>query len=124
MILSSNGTDEDGIPLPRLIYRVCANTRAILDFGVDRASEVLREAGAIAVEPTSLKAEAGFHLMGTARMGDDPETSVVDRVGRCHRVPNLFIADASTFVTASALNPTATAQALALRTADHIATGA
>ena len=124
VILSSNGTDEDGIPLPRLIYRVCANTRAILDFGVDRASEVLREAGAIAVEPTSLKAEAGFHLMGTARMGDDPETSVVDRVGRCHRVPNLFIADASTFVTASALNPTATAQALALRTADHIATGA
>jgi len=70
--------------------------------------------------PTALKAEAGFHLMGTARMGDDPETSVTDRFGRCHQVQNLFIADASTFVTASCLNPTATAQALALRTADHI----
>ena len=123
MVLSSTGADEDGVPLPRMIYRICANTRAILDFGMDRAAEVLREAGAVAVEPTRLKTEAGFHLMGTARMGDDPETSVVDRFGRCHEVPNLFVADASTFVTASVLNPTATAQALALRTADHIAAG-
>ena len=122
VVLSSTGTDEDGIPLPRMIYRVSTNTRAILDFGIYRAAEVLREAGAVAIEPTALKAEAGFHLMGTARMGDDPETSVTDRFGRCHQLPNLFIADASTFVTASALNPTATAQALALRTADHITT--
>jgi choline dehydrogenase-like flavoprotein len=60
--------------------------------------------------------------MGTARMGTDPERSVVDPFGRCHDVPNLFVVDASVFVTASAANPTATAQALALRTADHIAT--
>jgi choline dehydrogenase-like flavoprotein len=58
--------------------------------------------------------------MGTARMGTDPETSVVDPFGRCHDVPNLFVVDASTFVTGSAMNPTATAQAFALRTADHI----
>ena len=119
--LSSSSTDEDGVPLPRMIYRVSANSRAILDFGIERASEVLRAAGAVAIEPTHLKAQAGFHLMGTARMGDDPETSVVDRFGRCHEVPNLFVADAGTFVTASCLNPTATAQALALRTADHLA---
>ena len=121
--LSSNRTDEDGIPVPRMVYRVSANTRAILDFGIERASEVLREAGAAAIEPTRLKTQAGFHLMGTARMGGDPETSVVDRFGRCHEVPNLFIADASSFVTASCLNPTATAQALALRTADHVSAG-
>ncbi len=121
--LSSNRVDGDGVPLPRMVYRVSANSRAILDFGIERASEVLRMAGAVAIEPTRLKTEAGFHLMGTARMGNDPETSVVDRFGRCHQVPNLFIADASTFVTASALNPTATAQALALRTADHLAAG-
>lgn len=119
--LSATRTDEDGIPLPRMAYRVSANSRAILDFGIERASEVLREAGAVAIEPTRLKAQAGFHLMGTARMGDDPETSVVDRFGRCHEVSNLYIADASTFVTASCLNPTATAQALALRTAARIA---
>ena len=122
--LSSTGVDEDGIPVPRMIYRVSANSRAILDFGIERAAEVLRAAGAIAIEPTHLKAQAGFHLMGTARMGTNPETSIVDRFGRCHEVPNLFIADAGTFVTASALQPTATAQALALRTADHLAADA
>ena len=58
--------------------------------------------------------------MGTARMGEDSRTSVVDRFGRSHEIDNLFIADASTFVTSAAINPTATAQALALRTADHI----
>ena len=120
--LSSTRADEDGVALPRMVYRVSANSRAILDFGIERAAEVLRAAGAVAIEPTFLKAQAGFHLMGTARMGGDPETSVVDRFGRCHEVPNLFVADASTFVTASCLNPSATAQALALRTADHIAT--
>ena len=118
--LSSTRVDDDGIPVPRMIYRVSENTRSILDFGIERASEVLRAAGAVAIEPTRLKTQAGFHLMGTARMGDDPETSVVDRLGRCHEVPNLYIADASTFVTASCLNPTATAQALALRTAARI----
>ena len=121
---SPDRIDEDGIAAPRMVYRVSSNTRAILDFGLERAAEALREAGAAAVERVPLKAQAGFHLMGTARMGNDPASSVTDRFGRCHQTPNLFIADASTFVTSSALNPTATAQALALRTADHIAAGA
>ncbi len=120
VILSPARLDDDGIPLPRMIYRLSTNTRAILDFGAERAADALRAAGAEEIEYTPLKAEAGFHLMGTARMGDDPASSVVDRFGRSHEVSNLFIADASTFVTASALQPTATAQALALRTADHI----
>ncbi len=123
VVLSSTRVDDDGVPVPRMIYRLSANTRAILDFGVERAADVLLAAGAVAIERTPLKAEAGFHLMGTSRMGDDPAASVVDRFGRCHEVANLFIADASSFVTASSLNPTATAQALALRTADHIAAG-
>ena len=107
-------------PAPKMVYRVSENSRRILDFGMDRASEVLRSAGAEELYRTPLRAEAGFHLMGTARMGVDPDRSVVDRLGRCHDVPNLFIADASVFVTSTAVNPTATAQALALRTAEHI----
>ena len=58
--------------------------------------------------------------MGTARMGTDPERSVVDAFGR---VTTFLISSSwmpSIFVTASAVNPTATAQALALRAADHI----
>jgi choline dehydrogenase-like flavoprotein len=58
--------------------------------------------------------------MGTARMGNDPAASVVDRFGRAHDVPNLFVVDGAVFVTAAAVNPTNTLQALALRTADHI----
>jgi choline dehydrogenase-like flavoprotein len=53
-------------------------------------------------------------------MGEDAATSVVDRFGRAHAVPNLFIADGSVFVTAAAVNPAHTIQALALRTADHM----
>jgi choline dehydrogenase-like flavoprotein len=45
---------------------------------------------------------------------------VVDPYGRTHDVPNLFVADASVFVTSSTANPTPTLTALALRTADHI----
>ena len=112
--------DRDGLPAPKMSYRVSDNSRRILDFGLDRAEEVLREAGAGAVYRTGLRSEAGFHLMGTTRMGTDPARSVVDPLGRCHDVDNLFVADASVFVTAAAVNPTATAQALALRQADHI----
>ena len=53
-------------------------------------------------------------------MGADPEQSVVDRWGRAHEVRNLFVIDGSVFVTAAAVNPCHTIQALALRTADHI----
>jgi choline dehydrogenase-like flavoprotein len=64
--------------------------------------------------------DSGWHLMGTARMGDDPATSVVDRWGRAHDVRNLFVVDGSVFVTGAAVNPTTTIQALALRTAEWL----
>ena len=57
---------------------------------------------------------AGWHQMRTARMGNDPENSVVNSWGRSHDVKNLFIVDGSIFVTAAAVNPTCTIMALAL----------
>jgi choline dehydrogenase-like flavoprotein len=118
--LSGTVFDADGAAAPRMIYRVSENSRRAIDFGLERAAEVLREAGAVETYPLKLQTESGFHLMGTARMGTDPARSVTDPFGRCHDVPNLFIADASVFVTASSANPTGTAQALALRMADAI----
>mgnify|MGYP006390088265 FL=1 len=53
-------------------------------------------------------------------MGVDPETSVVNEWGRCHDVRNLFIVDGSIFVTAAAVNPTNTIQALSLYIGDRI----
>ncbi|MNP79201.1 Gluconate 2-dehydrogenase flavoprotein precursor [compost metagenome] len=53
-------------------------------------------------------------------MGDDPSASVVNSYGQTHDIPNLFICDASIFVTSGAGNPTNTVMALAMRTADYI----
>jgi len=58
--------------------------------------------------------------MGTARMGTDPATSVVNEWGRCHDVKNLFVVDGSVFVTSAGVNPTNTLQAFALYVADRI----
>lgn len=58
--------------------------------------------------------------MGTVRMGDKADNSVVNRHGQTHSVKNLFVVDSSIFVTAGAVNPVATAQALTLYICDHI----
>jgi choline dehydrogenase-like flavoprotein len=112
--------DSDGLPAPRMIYRLGANSRAILDSGLARAHQLLIAAGAAERHEIALVRDAGFHLMGTCAMGSDPETSVVDGWGECHAVPGLHVIDGSAFATAAALNPTNTLQALALRTADRL----
>lgn len=118
--LSDTLRDRDGLPAAKWIYRVGENSRRALDFGLDRATELLKAAGGRKIFRNLLRDQAGFHIMGTARMGHNPSTSVVDSYGRCHDVENLFIVDASVFVTSSVINPTLTAQAFALRAADKI----
>jgi choline dehydrogenase-like flavoprotein len=76
-------------------------------------------AGAIKTYAPGILRATGWHLLGTARMGDDPSNSVVDQWGRSHDVPNLYVLGGSTFVTCSGLNPTATVCAVALRSAEH-----
>ncbi len=63
---------------------------------------------------------AGWHLLGTTRMGNDQKTSVVNKFGAAHDVKNLFVIDGSVFVTAGAVNPTSTIQAIALFMADNL----
>ena len=111
-------TDEDGVPAPKMTYRVDENTRSMIRFGTARATEAFEAAGAKEVLSQPLLEGAGFHLLGTTRMGHDPETSVVDPNCRVHSAPNILIVDGGVFVTAAALNPTPTIQANALRVAD------
>jgi choline dehydrogenase-like flavoprotein len=113
-------TDAHGIPAPKIQYTVSENTGKMLDHGIKRAGEALEAAGARKLTWARLRRNAGWHLLGTARMGDDPNNSVVDRWGRAHDVPNLFIIDGSIFTTSACINPTSTIEALALRTADYI----
>ena len=118
-------TDSDGIPAPKISYRVGENTRKMLEHGKEKSKEVLMAAGArklLFKDDDSVWWRAGWHQMGTCRMGHDPGNSVVDSWGRCHDVKNLFIVDGSIFVTAGAVNPTSTIQALALYVGDCIKT--
>ncbi|MBM3523594.1 MAG: GMC family oxidoreductase [Alphaproteobacteria bacterium] len=118
--LSDRIVDRDGVPAAKWTYRVAENSRRALDFGLDRGEEVLRAAGGREFFRLAMRDQTGFHIMGTARMGNDRETSVTDAFGRTHDVPNLTVLDASVFVSASVVNPTLTAQAHALRAADRL----
>ena len=110
--------DGDGIPAPKVEYALSDNSRNMMEHGVRNASEALRAAGATRITANPLLRAAGWHLMGTARMGDDPSASVVKRSGQAHDVENLYVIDGSVFVTAGAVNPTSTIQAVALHMAD------
>jgi len=111
-------TDSNGIPAPHIAYTLSDNSRRMIDFAIARGTEVLKAAGAYAVESEGPLPYGGWHLMGTARMGRNPQTSVVNEWGRAHDVRNLFVIDGSLFVTSAGVNPTPTIQALALYIAD------
>src|SRR5262249_22702571 len=113
-------TDSNGIPAPKITYRLGDNSHAMLEHSVARATEVLQAAGAKDTLAQAPLPFAGWHLMGTARMGTDPARSVVNEWGRSHDVRNLFIVDGSIFVTSGGVNPTRTIQALALYVGDSI----
>lgn len=112
--------DADGIPAPKLVYRMSENSRRLLQFHLRRARESLEAAGACGTVIAPLIRETGWHLLGTAKMGDDPAASVVDAWGRCHDVPNLYVFDGSIWPTSSGMNPTATIAAMSLRCAEHL----
>jgi choline dehydrogenase-like flavoprotein len=87
---------------------------------VARLRAVLRRAGFPLVLARAFDRRTPSHQCGTAKMGTDPASSVVDRFCRTHDHPNLFVVDASFLPTSAAVNPALTIAAQALRTADHI----
>ena len=87
--------DSHGIPAPKIDYRISENTRRMMEHGIARASEILATAGAKNISASRTELNYPGHLLGTARMGLDPERSVVNELGRCHDVKNLFIVDGS-----------------------------
>ena len=111
-------TDKYGIPAPKVKYKLSNNSKKMIDFGNKCAKKLMNASGAKKLFVA--RHMNGYHLLGTARMGYDPEQSVVDKHGRCHDVKNLFIIDGSIFVTSGAVNPTSTIQALSLSIADYI----
>jgi choline dehydrogenase-like flavoprotein len=114
--------DAWGLPAMRVTFQNHPDDIKTLHFLVERQKEILQAAGVkkVWVDPGSLDTSYSRHLMGTCRMGSDPQLSVVDRWNRAHGVPNLFIVDGSSLVTSGRQQPTATIQALAYRAAEHI----
>jgi choline dehydrogenase-like flavoprotein len=109
----------------RITYRDHPDDLATVRFLQDRAIEILDAAGAKQIWRNPIYGQrGGAHLLGTCRMGGDPESSVVDKYHRSHDIPNLFICDGSSFVTSGRGQPTMTIMALAFRAAEHIAAAA
>jgi choline dehydrogenase-like flavoprotein len=113
-------TDSFGCPGVRTHYSLSENSKAMGAQMVRRATELCLASGAVEVRDLGFDTLLGWHLIGTARMGSDPGSSVVNGDNRAHDVDNLFIVDGSSFTTGAAVNPTNTVQALALRAADKI----
>ncbi len=111
-------TDRHGLPVAKITFNLRDNDKKLIEFGKNKTMEVMWAAGAEEVVQEPRYA----HLIGGARMGDDPRTSVCDRFGRTHDIPNLFCCDGSIFPTQGAANPGLTIQAMAARTANYLIT--
>jgi len=116
--------DRYGIPQLRFHCRWGENDLKMAEVMYDSAEELLRAAGAELIPYTRhLPPPHGdsTHEVGTARMGDDPKTSVLNRFCQAHEVKNLFVVDGSSFVSVSEKNCTLTILALSWRACDHLA---
>jgi glucose dehydrogenase len=117
--LDPNESDIYGVPLPRIAYSLDGYLEAGLTAARAAHGEIFRRLGAAEVQHGDAFEGAG-HIIGTARMGTDPRSSVVDRELRSHDHSNLFIVGAAVFPTSATANPTLTIAALSLRAADHV----
>jgi len=114
--LSPDHRDSHGLPVAKVTYRLRQNDKDLIRFAVQKTKDILSAAGA-----TEVVQEARYaHLIGGARMGADPRTSVVDKFGGTHDIANLFICDGSILPTQGSANPGLTIQSLAARTADYL----
>ncbi|HEY1933242.1 MAG TPA: GMC family oxidoreductase [Acetobacteraceae bacterium] len=109
--------DQYGLPIARVTFSLGDNDKRLVRHAVSHMTEVIRAAGGRDVWHED---DDTAHLNGTARMGDDPRSSVVNADCRSWDIPNLWICDGSVFPTVGGVNPSLTIQAIACRTADRI----
>ena len=111
--------EKTGLPRPAIFYELDRYTAHALANARRLHDDMFAKIGVDAFWHKD-RAQAAGHIMGAARMGDDPATSVVDRNLRAHGHSNLFLVGASVFPTGGTANPTLTIAALALRAADAV----
>jgi choline dehydrogenase-like flavoprotein len=120
--------DVYGFQVARITYQNPSYSKAAETRFIPKLERILWEAGAMFVFAVPEALWSGGipqtkHIMGTLRMGTDPDHSVTDRYGKFHDLVNLYCADGGVYVTSTGFNPTVTIQALACRQAHHILDG-
>ena len=123
----SDQTDEFGIPVLRIHCTWGDNELAMRKDMAASAGEMLEAAGVKDVRTYDAHREGGLgaepglgiHEMGTARMGRDPKTSVLNAHNQAHDVPNLFVTDGACMASSACVNPSITYMALTARACDY-----
>jgi gluconate 2-dehydrogenase alpha chain len=120
--LDPNVRDPFGQPALRITHDWTDRDARDVEFMQVKKRDIAREMGMREYweAPNRPPYHLSTHEVGTHRMGDDPRSSVVDRFGQCHTVPNLYVLGGGQFPTYGAYNPTLTIYALAYMAADQI----
>ncbi len=119
--LDSEKKDRWGIPALRASVEWGENEKAMLKDMSESAAEMLEAVGARDIVPFVEENPPGLtiHEMGSARMGRDPETSVLNGYNQAHDVPNLFITDGACMTSSANQNPSLTYMALTARACNY-----
>lgn len=117
--LSDTVRDQWGLAASNVHFDDHENDVKMRDYAYDKAQKLYEAVGAVSSHRTP--PYPSTHNLGTCRMSEKPEDGVVDKWGRAHEVPNLFVSDGSVMTTGAAANPTLTIVALAIRQAEYLA---
>jgi choline dehydrogenase-like flavoprotein len=114
--------DAWGIPVAHIECAHSDNERAMAHDQIESLKEMAHEAGFEITRENARLGEPGLciHEVGTARMGSDRKTSVLNKFNQCWDVKNLFVADGSCFVSQGCQNPTLTMMAITARACEYI----
>lgn len=136
IVPSKQYTDNLGIPRPEITYDLDDYTKAGFKAARDAAVAIFQKLGATDFTKVNTNSPSVFtfddedfilngagHVMGTYRMGDDPNSSVVDKNLRSHDHANLYMLGSGVFPSVGTANPTLTIAALSLRAAEAILAG-
>ena len=123
MYLSQRKVDRFGIPQVAFDFEWSSNEVNLRKDAAKHANRILKAAGAVLSMPADGEKMSepgeGIHEMGTARMGNDPAQSVLNKYNQAHDVPNLFVTDGSFMTSASCVNPSLTYMAFTARACDY-----
>ena len=116
--LDAKAKDKFGLPVASVHYDDHPNDVAMRDHAYGQGRAIYEAVGATRTFDTT--PYPSTHNLGTNRMSANARDGVVDKWGKAHDLPNLYVSDGSQFTTGAACNPTLTIVALAIRQAEHL----